>query len=332
MPDKISIFAPVIIPTLCRYEHFKRCIESLSECVGAEHTEVYVGLDYPIKDSHREGYQTICEYLAHAKFRFKKLHVLKREKNLGPGGNSSKLREEVTRDFDRWIYSEDDNVFSPNFLVYINKGLEHYKDDPRVFAICGYTMPVDWKIGDNNHFATRSFRAWGYGVWLNKYTDFWKSRNGKWISDFLYKKKNANKESFFQLYRNEYGIWESAIKHLFMRKIYYGDMMVYAYLLGTNRYIICPSRSLVRNEGFDKFGVNYKEPPKWLKEIDFDSSNESFDLNGDPFLFVQENERRRRLFGKKINKVTIHNLRGRISFFFKIFLRVLFRGKENRTW
>ena len=53
--DKIT-FAPVIIPTLCRFEHFNRCIESLSKCTWAEYTEVYIGLDYPAKESHWGGY------------------------------------------------------------------------------------------------------------------------------------------------------------------------------------------------------------------------------------------------------------------------------------
>ena len=49
------IYAPIYIPTLCRYEHFKQCIESLAQCEGASETEVYVALDYPAKESHLEG-------------------------------------------------------------------------------------------------------------------------------------------------------------------------------------------------------------------------------------------------------------------------------------
>lgn len=32
------IFTPVIIPTLNRYEHFRKCLESLEACTGAEKT------------------------------------------------------------------------------------------------------------------------------------------------------------------------------------------------------------------------------------------------------------------------------------------------------
>lgn len=75
------IYAPIYIPTLCRYEHFKQCIESLAQCEGASETEVYVALDYPAKESHLEGYEKIKTYLETAgNMTFKKLHVHKREK------------------------------------------------------------------------------------------------------------------------------------------------------------------------------------------------------------------------------------------------------------
>ena len=48
------IYAPVVIPTLCRYEHLKRCIDSLSNCTGADRTELYIGLDFPAEESHWE--------------------------------------------------------------------------------------------------------------------------------------------------------------------------------------------------------------------------------------------------------------------------------------
>ena len=58
MVDKIVVttFAPVVIPTLCRYQHFRNCLETLAQCTWAEYTEVYVGLDYPLNESHCEGY------------------------------------------------------------------------------------------------------------------------------------------------------------------------------------------------------------------------------------------------------------------------------------
>ena len=73
------IYAPVIIPTLNRYEHLKNCLESLSKCSGAENTEVYIGLDYPSRSEHLSGYKKIRDYLDNCgDLGFKKLTVIKR--------------------------------------------------------------------------------------------------------------------------------------------------------------------------------------------------------------------------------------------------------------
>ena len=53
------IYAPVLIPTLCRYDHFIRCLESLKKNTWAKYTEVYIAVDYPAKESHWDGYKRI---------------------------------------------------------------------------------------------------------------------------------------------------------------------------------------------------------------------------------------------------------------------------------
>ena len=49
-------YAPVVIPTLCRYEHLKNCLESLARCTYSHETDVYLCLDFPAKESHKRGY------------------------------------------------------------------------------------------------------------------------------------------------------------------------------------------------------------------------------------------------------------------------------------
>jgi glycosyltransferase involved in cell wall biosynthesis len=43
---EIKQYAPVVIPTLNRYDHFKACLESLEKCRGVDKTDVYVVLDF----------------------------------------------------------------------------------------------------------------------------------------------------------------------------------------------------------------------------------------------------------------------------------------------
>ena len=58
----IKIYAPVIILTLNRFEKFKKCLESLEACTGADKTDVYVSLDYPPSEKYVEGWKKIDSY------------------------------------------------------------------------------------------------------------------------------------------------------------------------------------------------------------------------------------------------------------------------------
>ena len=60
-------YAPVVIPTLNRYEHLKQCLESLEKCTGAEYTDVYIGVDYPPNDRYVEGWKKVDAYLQEKK-------------------------------------------------------------------------------------------------------------------------------------------------------------------------------------------------------------------------------------------------------------------------
>ncbi len=90
---------PVIIPTLCRYEHFKDCIESLKCCPEASQTELFVGLDYPAKEEHVSGWEKIGKYLD-TLAGFKKVNVFRQATNLGSGGNSAVVIRSVLQYYD----------------------------------------------------------------------------------------------------------------------------------------------------------------------------------------------------------------------------------------
>ena len=93
----------------------------------------------------------------------------------------------VSTYYDRWIFSEDDNVFSPNFLVYINKGLEKFKNDKSVFAINGYRHFYNVKFKENTFFRQNiDFSAWGYGIWKDRYEQMTHNMTREYLRKCLY--------------------------------------------------------------------------------------------------------------------------------------------------
>ena len=72
-------YAPIYIPTLCRDKHFILGVESLKKNSWAKYTDVYIGLDYPSKESHWPGYRKICDYLDNGDFQPLLVFMLSKE-------------------------------------------------------------------------------------------------------------------------------------------------------------------------------------------------------------------------------------------------------------
>ena len=162
------IYYPVIIPTLNRAQHLKRCIDSLSRNTGTENTEIYISVDFPPHEKYREGYEQVKTLLSTIDLSpFKKAHIFFQETNLGPSGNSAFLKSKIEEKYDAYIFSEDDNEFAPNFLEYMNKGLNTFKDDPKILSVCA-AKDAEWKSNGKNVLYTKLFSAYGVGIWLKK--------------------------------------------------------------------------------------------------------------------------------------------------------------------
>ena len=246
----ITVFAPVAIPTLYRYEHLKKCIESLSRCTWANKTELYIAIDYPCKNNHWDGYYKILQYMKRVdEFGFKRVEIIKRKTNCGIGhinSNSALLAKYIYAKYDRWIFTEDDNIFSPNFLDYMNKALELYKEDKRVVAICGYNFPIGMGDYDKTTFLTPYYTAWGVGIWRDKKIE----KNSDSIKILLDNKRGV----FHLLFHKPFYLYK--ILQMLENNIILGDYFHVAYCMINGKYNLLPKISLVRNIGQDGTGLH----------------------------------------------------------------------------
>lgn len=286
MDNKIKEFAPVIIPTLCRYNHLKRLLESLEICKYADKTEVYIGVDYPANDKHRPGYEKIKEYLEAKQFRFKKVHIIYRERNYGIGdnGNQWDLFQRVSRHHKRYIFTEDDNEFSPNFLEYINLNLERYENDSSVLFVCGY-LSKDLKLNTvYTQYSTKyKFVAWGYGGWFSKSSFLFDKNiyqillNHPKIKDFT--KTYIGKSLYMSLIRMSKGSPRL------------GDVIMATYQNLYDVTSIFPTISKVRNYGWDGTGSHGGYTPGISEEYfnqPIDAHYDYIEINEAPDSFAEE--------------------------------------------
>lgn len=239
-------FAPVLIPTLNRYVHFKNCVESLATCKFADQTDLYIALDYPLNESHWEGYEKISGYLDEIKG-FKSVNIFRREENFGVRKNLNAARNEIFKIHEKIIMTEDDNVFAPDFLSFINEGLEVYKDRKDIFSINGYQYPL--KMPRNYYkdiYISQGFNAWGYGIWKDR----WEKVN--W--DITNLKLFIQDKEQLRVLNNKNHV--SSLKKIIRTGQITGDVFIGYHLFVNNMYSVFPSITRVKNNGFDGSGIH----------------------------------------------------------------------------
>lgn len=286
----IENYAPVLIPTLNRYEHFKRCLESLERCTGSEYTMVYVALDYPPSDKYMDGWRKIDEYLRQKEElnKFKKIVVYRRDHNCGIGhlrSNGKLLIADVTESHGAYIFTEDDNEFSPNFLEYMNWGLETFKNDKSILEICGYNVADKTAINGNVYKYYR-YSAWGAGTWVDKqqklrsFYDFKKLRSH--VSGLPFRIISNSKEVLHAFH----------VLRMIKRKTFYGDSIRGCLPINESMYIY-PTISKVRNYGTDgsgQHGKGSKEEMLKFLNMEIDTSLKFIAQIGDEIECLREDK------------------------------------------
>lgn len=303
------IFAPILIPTLNRYDHLRRCLESLSDCSFANETEVFVALDFPPSQKYVEGWKKTKEYLGGCgNLNFKQLHVIERDHNYGAylatdEGNAKCLVKEICEKYDRYILTEDDNVFSPNFLEYANKGLELFENDESVFCLGGYRFKFDSKFDDNTYLRQDvNYSPWGVATWRNRHHQL------EYLN-YLWYRKHLKPSVIFRLF-NRYGL--EIISWLINMSCANNswaivDSNISMFLSITGMQQIIPRENLVENIGLDGsgFSMGNVKDQEWCANNPI-SQNAHFEFIGTGYEHFDEN---RKIYTKEIYwKTTSQNL------------------------
>ena len=290
-------YAPVIIPTLCRYEHFKRCVESLQRNPWAKYTDLYIGLDFPVKETHFDGYSKIKAYLDGGIDGFSNVVIIKHDRNMGSSGNAIALRKTVAEKYDRFIFSEDDNEFSANYLEYMNKCLDKYEEDESILAVSGYKYPVHSDSIKGTVFTSNVyFAAFGYGSWNRKII---KACEEMTVELFCRKYKNLKfMNYFYKQGANQYCNFVKAMLGYIPGLIEDGKIAPYdltygVYMAAQGKKMVFPTTSKVKNWGYDGSGEHCDsliyDQEKPVTHRNFGTECQELDEN-DGFEIVEENE------------------------------------------
>lgn len=308
-------YAPVMIATLNRHTHLKRCIDSLQRNRLAPETELYISLDYPPNEKYFQGYEETKHYLQHEIGNgFKKIYLFIQEENLGPIQNFIFLRSEIYKKYNKYICSEDDNEFSLNYLEYMNKALDYYEHDAGILAVTGYNYPISISnMAGNIYTNPLYFSAFGYGIWKEKEQAAISKLTLKNMT--TYYKNRRMMDTLCRLSPNQYcnfvkgmvGYIPELISNEEVQQI---DLSYGLYMFFENKNMVFPVESKVRNWGFDGSGVHCSD------NFSEDAQNDTYHV----FQYAKQKIDEKEEFGEMIlaHDLQISELSKKLNDFFYI--------------
>ena len=241
---KNNDYSPIAIFTFNRPSHLKKLLNSLSINEEIKYSDVYFFIDV---DKNCKANEEIIK-LVNQNWNFKSSNVTINQENYGVRKNITSGIDEVFSSHSSVIVLEEDLEVSKYFLNYMNKGLNLYKDNTKVWQISGYSLDIVLnKI--NKAYVSSQLDCWGWATWLDRWNRLDKNFENKIkhlgeksINEFNLDK--FNKSNYRQLELNETEVIKTwAI-------FWYQDMYL------NKAKTIAPINSLVKNNGFDGLGVH----------------------------------------------------------------------------
>jgi len=238
---------PVAVFTYNRPEHTNRALDALSKCSDIDACEFYLFSDGPRTDAARQEVEATRSVLR----KWAKLldaKIIEQPSNLGLAKSIVAGVTDLCERYGRVIVVEDDLIVSPDFLHFMIHSLDHYKNEPRVMQVGGFTIcpPVGLTT---DAFLLPVTTTWGWATWQRAWQNFaWEPK------DLDVARKDPQWLNLFDLHGA--GSFSSMLEdRLAGRNDSWGILWWYA-VSRSNGLVLYPGQSLVWNGGFDGSGIH----------------------------------------------------------------------------
>ncbi len=164
--------APIVVFVYNRAEHARGVIESLAKCPEAKESKLYIFSDGPKNEKAAEKVQEVREYIRSdaVKNYFGEVEVVEAPKNKGLANSVISGVERVIREHGNVIVVEDDNTVAKDFLDYMNRGLDFYRENQKIWALGGYTLPIQFPEDyEHDVFVMGRGSSYAWATWLDRW-------------------------------------------------------------------------------------------------------------------------------------------------------------------
>lgn len=239
---------PIVLFVYNRPEHTARTLQALAENERAAESELFIFADGPKPGASAEQLRQIAETRAVIRrpAPFKSVEIRESEVNRGLAASIISGVTEIVQRYGSVIVLEDDIVTGRYFLSYMNAALSRYEQQKAVWHVTGWCDPFRTK-GDDYAWLYPVMDCWGWGTWADRWAYFKKDIPAlkQQFSPAMIKRFNLNGADpgmWQQVLENESGILNT------------WAIFWYAAIFLQRGLCLAPSRSLVRNIGFDNSG------------------------------------------------------------------------------
>jgi hypothetical protein len=242
--------APILLFTYKRLDVLKQTVDALKNNYLASDSDLFIFSDGAKCIQDESIVNEIRVYLRQVTG-FKNISITESKTNKGLANSIINGVSEIIDQYESAIVLEDDLITTANFLLFMNAGLEAYRNKKGIFSISGYSfnLGIDPENKSDAYFLNRGW-SWGWATWKDRWKKVdWEVKSyDKFVNDNNAKKEFAKGGSDLNkmLEKQMKGKLDSWAIRWFYHQFYMGGLTVY------------PVLSKVYNAGFDKDATHTK--------------------------------------------------------------------------
>lgn len=265
--------APILLFTYKRLDTLKQTVAALQRNYLAKDSTMFIFSDGARKEDDIAAVNAVRNYI-NTISGFKEIIIHSAEANKGLANSIIEGITKVIDQYGKVIVLEDDIVTSTNFLIFMNKALDFYEKNEKIFSIAGYTSVIN-NPTDDVYFTLRS-SSWGWATWENRWL------NVEWnIDNYDALKKDAKFRRAFNKMGSD---MFKMLNDQMTGKINSWAIRWAYFQFKTNRYTVFPTVSKVQNIGMGEDATHTRGGMNRFKAIVDESEKTDFNFIAEPHL------------------------------------------------
>lgn len=160
----VKHLAPVCLFVYNRLDETKKTIKALSNNYLASESDLFIFSDAGKTLKDKIKVEEMREYLKSVEG-FKSVTLNYSDFNQGLAKSIINGVSQLHQIYEKIIVLEDDLITSPNFLDFMNQGLDFYEKNESIFSISGYSLDISNRNLTDDIYLGYRVSSWGWGSW-----------------------------------------------------------------------------------------------------------------------------------------------------------------------